>query len=93
MSLSLPPDLEQFVQQELASQAYGSRDDLVVAAVALLRDTKTGMDQLRSELTRRIAELDRGEGIELDSETLGSFFDEIETEVERDLADQQSPPQ
>lgn len=90
MSPSFPPDLEQFVQQELASHAYGSRDDLVLAAVALLRDSKTGMEQLRSELTRRIEELDRGEAIDLDSESLGPFFDEIEAEVDREFARQKS---
>ena len=42
-------------------------------------------NQLREEIQRRIAGLDAGRGIEIDSEEeLAAFFEEIESEVRRE---------
>ena len=81
-----PPELEQFVRQELASATYRSRENLIVEAVRLLRDSKTGLRRLQEQVKLRLDRLDRGEGIELDAESLGEFFDEVESEVQEELA-------
>ena len=47
MTEVLPPDLQQFVKQELASGAYQSEEELMVEAVRLLRDSHLGWDELR----------------------------------------------
>ena len=84
---TFPPDVERFVQQELASRAYGSRDELVADAVRLLRDSKGRLQQLREDIKGQLDLLDRGEGIELDDdEALAGLFDDIEAEVDREMA-------
>ena len=50
-----------------------------------VHDAKTQLEQLREEIQRRIAGLDAGRGIEIDSEEeLAAFFEEIESEVRRE---------
>jgi putative addiction module CopG family antidote len=66
---TLPNDLQQFVDRELASGRYDSTDALVIAGLRLLqRDRQDAVDGIREGL----AEMDRGEGIGLDE-----AFDEI----------------
>ena len=68
MSDVFPADLEQFVRQELASHEYGSRDDLVVDAVRVLRELKTRHQKLRDDVRHSIAQAERGEARPLDTE-------------------------
>ena len=91
MLASFPPDLEQFVQTELASGKYNSEEELVLAAVRLLHQRELHLRQFRDNLKKRLDRLDRGEGIQLeDDEALGTFFDEIEAEVNQELAVEKS---
>jgi putative addiction module CopG family antidote len=50
MPNGLPADLEQFVEQELASGKYASRDELVTEAVRLLREREHHLKELREEI-------------------------------------------
>ena len=60
---TLPNDLQQFVDHELASGRYDSTDALVIAGLRLLqRDRQEAVEGIREGL----AEMDRGEGIPLD---------------------------
>ena len=68
MSDVFPADIELFVQQELASQEYPSREDLVLDALRVLRELKTRHQQLREDVRRSIAQADRGETTPLDAE-------------------------
>ncbi len=40
MQLSIPPDLQIFVEQEFATGLYQSREEIVLQAVSLLRDER-----------------------------------------------------
>ena len=87
MSEAFPPDIQQFVRQELASGNYQSEEELVAAAVRFLRDNNARLKRLREGLKTRLGRLDRNEGVELeDDEALGAFFDRIEAEVNEELA-------
>ena len=59
MSFDLPPEIESFVEHEVLTGAYASREELIVAAVTLLQQRQAELDQLRKE----IAEGMEGEGI------------------------------
>jgi Arc/MetJ-type ribon-helix-helix transcriptional regulator len=73
MSADLSPDIESFIQQEIALGTFQSREDALEAGVALLRT--------RRELMNRLAEsrrqLDEGEYIEYDDEGLRQFFEQL----------------
>ena len=79
MSVNLPADLESFVVAEVASGAFASSDDVLRAAVELLRrenERRKQQDDLRRSLQASIAEADRGELIDVDE-----AFDEAEREL------------
>ena len=59
MSVDFPPEIETFVEREVSSGVYASREELIVAAVALLRQHQADLTRLRSD----IAEGLQGEGI------------------------------
>jgi putative addiction module CopG family antidote len=83
---SLPPDLAQFIHDQLAAGKYASESEVVCDAVRLLRDRESRLESLRSEITRGIDQLDRGEYIELDSdESLDEFIGDIETRAQKRL--------
>lgn len=66
MSVSLPPDLERFVEQQLAGGEYASENEILAEGLRLLRQQKTRRDQLRAEIQIGLDELNRGEGEPLD---------------------------
>ena len=77
--LPLPPDLEQFVQDQLAQGKYQSAADVVSDAVRLLREREERLAALRSDIDRGVDQLDRGEYITLESEDdIDAFFADIE---------------
>lgn len=75
---TLPSDIQDFIDAELADQVYASRDELIAEAVRQLRLRKEQIERLRRDIDQARSELDRGEGIEiLDDDGLQSFFDDI----------------
>ena len=71
MPQTLPPDLQEFVDHELASGRYQSTEDIVVEGLRLLqRDRREAMEGIKEGL----AESERGEGIPLDE-----AFDQLRT--------------
>jgi antitoxin ParD1/3/4 len=90
MAHVFPPDLERLVQQELATGKYKSEDEVLLEAMRLLRDRETHLQQFRKNLRARLDRLDRGEGTELDDESLAAFLDEIEAEVEAESASERA---
>jgi antitoxin ParD1/3/4 len=76
MSDLIPPEFQQFVEHELAWGNYQSLQELIGEGLRLLRERK--LEELRKELDKGLAELDRGEGIEINSEEeLRAFFEDI----------------
>ena len=93
ITTSFSPELQQLVREELATGGYASEDELLLQAVRLLADRNRQRQELRRELQIGRDQLDRGEGIELDSdEALGAFLDEIEAEVNAEAAAENKSP-
>jgi putative addiction module CopG family antidote len=59
MSIAFPPAIEAFVEREVSSGAYASREDLIVAAVELLKQHQADHARLQAD----IGEGMEGEGI------------------------------
>ena len=77
MSATFPPDLQQFVQQELASGHYRSEDELLSGPFLSRQQHPTRSDTAGIE--GRLQQLDEGQGIELaDDAAAEAFFDEID---------------
>jgi antitoxin ParD1/3/4 len=68
MALSMPADLNAFVQQAIAAGVYESEEAVLVAGLRLLQEREKHIDELREELRPALEELDRGEGKQLDIE-------------------------
>lgn len=76
---SLPPDLEQFVLDQIATGKYQSSADVLCDAVRLLRDRELRREELRREIDMGIAQLDSGDSFDVESEEeLASLFEDIE---------------
>jgi hypothetical protein len=59
----------------------------------VLRESESNYRQLRRQVEERFASVDRGEGYEIDSdEALAAFFDELEAEVNDELAIEKKTP-
>lgn len=87
MSTIIPPEFNQFVQDEIASGRFDSEEAMVREGLRLLRRRQEALQEFRENLNERFKSLDRGEGIEIEGdEALGAFFDEIENEVRQELA-------
>ncbi len=83
---SLPPDLAQFIHDQLAAGKYAWESEVVCDAVRLLRDRETRLASLRTEIARGFDQLDRGEYVELDSdESLDDFIGDIEARAQKRL--------
>ena len=73
---SLPPELQQFVDQELDSGRYQSTTAVICAGLRLLHRLR--LHELRQDIEAGLRQLDRGEGIDIQDEaSLQEFFDDI----------------
>lgn len=62
MNVSLTPELEKYIQDKVETGRYTSASEVVREALRLLEQKE--IKEFQAELDRRIASLDRGEGID-----------------------------
>jgi antitoxin ParD1/3/4 len=75
---SLPPDLVQFVADQLAQGKYESTTDVVCDAVRLLRERDERLTALRADIEAGIAQVDSGDYIELETDDdVDAFFNDV----------------
>ena len=61
MSTVYPPELEQFVKQEVANGTFRSEDELVISALTAFREMKLRHEELRRRVEKSLDQADRGE--------------------------------
>ncbi|MCI0356900.1 MAG: type II toxin-antitoxin system ParD family antitoxin [Planctomycetaceae bacterium] len=66
MNVTLPSELQSFVDQLVASGAYSSPEAVVREAMERLRNEHAHFQELKASFDEAVAELDRGEGQPLD---------------------------
>ena len=79
MQITLPPELEKYVEDQVKTGHYPTADAVVEDALARLRDDQPSwtMEELRSEVDRGLESLERGQGIVLNGkEELRSYFED-----------------
>jgi antitoxin ParD1/3/4 len=74
MNISLPPDLEQFVAQQVQSGAYLCESEVIEHGLLLLRDhhalRQIHLEALRKEIQIGIDQADRGNVAPLDMQAI-----------------------
>lgn len=78
MAVDIPPEFEQFVQNAITSGMFRDEGEVIRQALHLLQQREHRLEQLRQEIQPALERLDRGEGIELDDDSLDQFFNDIE---------------
>ncbi len=79
MSVEIPPDFQQFVDSAIESGSFKNASEVVGEALRLLQQRQHRLQQLRAEIQPALQRLDRGEGIELDDDSLDAFFEDVKT--------------
>lgn len=78
MDSTLPSDLQQFVDDTVASGKFRSRDEVLVEGLRALRERDQKLDSLRADLQTGLEQLGRGEGVDVDGEeSHRQLFDSI----------------
>ncbi len=87
MTTEIPPEYQQFVQEMVGNGAFPTDSAVVGEALRLLRERR---DRLRRELQPALDRLDRGEGIDIDEESLHEFFEDIKARGRQHLESRES---
>ncbi len=68
MHVSLPPDLERFIEEQVHNGRYTSASEVIRDALRLLEEHEqvrlAQLAEFREEIDQRLASLDRGEGLD-----------------------------
>lgn len=67
---TLPPDLEAYVQQKIASGEFGSRDELAAEALRIYRELEARQAKLKADVQLAIEESNRGLSEPLDIDAI-----------------------
>ena len=73
-------DLEDYVQQKIASGQFASQDEFVNEAIRVFREIEAQHQQLRTDVQRSIEEADRGEVEPMD---IGALKAKLLAELDR----------
>ena len=87
ISQPLPPELGQFVEQQLALGKYQSEQELVVDAVRVLRDVKIQQQQFHDDVRLGIDQLKSGQFSEYTLEQLRGRFEQLKERARQRIAD------
>ncbi len=77
ISPPLPPELEQFVEEQVAVGHYESPQEVMVSAVRVLRDVEARQERFREDVRLGMEQLERGEFIEYDEAGLRELFEDL----------------
>jgi putative addiction module CopG family antidote len=70
MTIPLPADLEQYVEEKVAAGVFASRDALVLEAVRLYRELESRHELLKADIQAAFNQSDRGMSAPLDMEAI-----------------------
>jgi putative addiction module CopG family antidote len=87
----LPPELGQFVKQQIAAGRYGSEEELMVDAVRVLREVNARQQQFRADVQLGIDQFDRGEANAYGVAQLRERFEQLKNQVRQRIADDKGP--
>jgi putative addiction module CopG family antidote len=74
---ALPPELGQFVEQQIATGRYSSEDELVVDAVRVLQRVTDHEHEFHDAVRQGMEQLASGEFTEYNDDSLRELFDSL----------------
>jgi Arc/MetJ-type ribon-helix-helix transcriptional regulator len=74
---ALPPELGEFVEQQIAAGKYHSEEDLVVDAVRILSRLAAQQHEFHDAVRLGMEQLSRGEFTQYDDQSLTELFDSL----------------
>ena len=87
MTIEIPAEFQQFVNQVIDNGSYKNEAEVVGDALRLLEQRRQRIEELRREIQPALDRLDRGEGIEINNEEeLDAFFENIKSRGRAQLA-------
>lgn len=90
MNITLKPELEKLVQEKVARGEYDTADDFVGEAVQRLIDEEQGddanLDEIRARIDAAETEIDRGEYVEYDQDTIREMAKDVHDRGLKELA-------
>lgn len=89
MSVTLPPELEEFISDRVANGDYPSAEAVVAAGVGLLKAQEQQRVELRRDIDAAIRQIENGEYFEYDDESLDAFFEELKEKARRSISSTQ----
>jgi antitoxin ParD1/3/4 len=91
MSLVLTPQHEALIKQKVESGLYGSPDEVIAKALALLEEYDRELAELREKVQAGIAQLENGQYTDYDEEGLRALKERIKTQGRERLRARQQP--
>jgi antitoxin ParD1/3/4 len=79
MGVDIPAEFQQFVESAIQSGSFHNESEVIGEALRLLQKRQSYIQHLREQIEPALGQLDRGEGVELDDESLDTFFDDIKS--------------
>lgn len=61
MNIALKPEYEEFIRSQIQSGKYGSAEELIGEAIALLRERKQRIKELRQKIAVGTAQIAKGQ--------------------------------
>ena len=74
MATIIPPELERFVEREVTSGKFRSREEVISEGLRLLQERERKLEALRSDIQSGLDQLERGEGTVIHDEGSRQMF-------------------
>ncbi len=79
MTTEIPPEYQQFVETMIGRGVFPTEAAVIGEALRLFEERERRLAVLREDLRPALESLDRGEGIDLDDQSLGEFFEDVKS--------------
>lgn len=80
---ALPPELDEFIRNEVASGRYESPQAVICDALRLLKERELERERFLREIQLGLEQLDRGESTEYDEDGLRGLFEELKAGIRK----------
>lgn len=81
MSVTIAPETEQLLREQVAAGRYSSTEEALREAVRLLVERERRQAELGAQVQASIDQIERGEFTEIDERDVDGFLDEIQIEA------------